>query len=237
MISAVVFVCLAYLVVFVWYPNFFFGTDGGWEGLRILIFVDLVLGPCLTMVVYQAGKPGLKFDLTCIGILQSVCLLAGLYVVENERPTFLVFYGGHFYSVSNDTFKRYGQLPGDPAAHGDRSPVKVAATVPENAIEEADFRTLLYREGVPVWIYERSFEPLEQHMDQVLAEAFDLEALRSRDTEAKLDIWLEKYGGELTDYAFFPIHSRYQKSFIAIRLSNREFVGVLDIPAPLGTST
>ena len=234
MISLVVFVFLAYLVVFVWYPDFFFDTDGGWEGLRIIIFVDLVLGPCLTLVVYKAGKPGLKFDLSCIALLQSVCLAAGLYIVYNERPTFFVFYEGHFYSVSNDTFERFNQLPGEPANYGSTTPIKVIATVPDNPIEEADFRTLLYRDRVPVWIYERSYKPLDQYMDEVLAEAFDVQELRDRDTEGKIDTWLAEHGGELSDYAFFPIHSRYERSFVAIRAADREFVGVLDVAAPLG---
>lgn len=57
LISLVVFCFLAYLVVFVWYPEFFYSIDGGWEGMRIIIAVDLVLGPTLTLVVFKAGKP------------------------------------------------------------------------------------------------------------------------------------------------------------------------------------
>ncbi len=30
-ISAVIFAGLAYLVLFVWYPDLFFATDGGWQ--------------------------------------------------------------------------------------------------------------------------------------------------------------------------------------------------------------
>ena len=36
-ISLVIFGFLAYLVVYVWYPDFLFGTDGGWQGIRIII--------------------------------------------------------------------------------------------------------------------------------------------------------------------------------------------------------
>ena len=57
-ISFVIFVFLAYLVVMEWYPGLLFDTDGGWRGMRIIIAVDLVLGPLLTLVVYRAGKPG-----------------------------------------------------------------------------------------------------------------------------------------------------------------------------------
>ena len=85
-ISFVIFLVLAYLVVFEWYPGILFDTDGGWRGMRIIIGVDLVLGPALTLVAYKHGKPGLKFDLVCIALLQTVCLTAGTYVVWSERP-------------------------------------------------------------------------------------------------------------------------------------------------------
>lgn len=234
LISLGVFIGLAYLVLFVWYPDFFYTIDGGWEGMRIIIFVDLILGPCLTLVVYKAGKQGLKFDLTCIGVLQAACLAAGLWVVYSERPTFFVFYEGHFYSNSQDTFTRYGVQPPDPASFAQGTPVPVIAKAPDDPIEEADLRKLLYDDGIPLWIYPRSYEPLAGHLDHVLEQAFDYDALLARDSDGLLEGWLESHGGELTDYAFYPIHSRYLSPFVAIRKSTREFVDVVLVPAPLG---
>ena len=40
-ISLAIFTVLAYLVLAVWYPDLFFTTDGGWQGIRIIIAVDL----------------------------------------------------------------------------------------------------------------------------------------------------------------------------------------------------
>jgi hypothetical protein len=88
LISFVVFVVLAYFVLFRWYPEFFYTIDGGWEGMRIIIGVDLILGPLLTLVVFKAGKPGLKFDLSMIAIIHSVCLQACLWCILNV-PSFL----------------------------------------------------------------------------------------------------------------------------------------------------
>ena len=96
LISLAVFVGLAYLVLYRWYPDFFFAIDGGWEGMRIIIGVDLILGPLLTLVGVKSGKPGLKFDLTMIGITQIACLLAGLFIVYSERPIFFIYYEEHF---------------------------------------------------------------------------------------------------------------------------------------------
>ena len=88
LISLAIFFVLAYLVLYHWYPDIFFSIDGGWEGMRIIIGVDLILGPVLTLIVFRAGKPGLKFDLAAIGTLQAVCLTVGTCIVYSERPIF-----------------------------------------------------------------------------------------------------------------------------------------------------
>ena len=39
-ISFLIFLVLAYMIVFVWYPGILFDTDGGWRGMQIIIGVD-----------------------------------------------------------------------------------------------------------------------------------------------------------------------------------------------------
>ena len=85
-LSALLFVALAYLVVFVWYPGFFFETDGGWEGIRIIAAVDLVVGPLLTLIVFKAGKPGLRFDLTARRSCCTRCTVPTRFVTLAPCP-------------------------------------------------------------------------------------------------------------------------------------------------------
>ena len=100
-ISLVIFAVLAYLVLYVWYPDFFFASDGGWQGMRIIVFVDLVLGPTLTLVVFNRNKPvrELKRDLSIIAAIQFCSLVAGVFVVFESRPIALVYVDGKFYSM------------------------------------------------------------------------------------------------------------------------------------------
>ena len=76
-ISLVVFLALLGIIILLWYPGILFSIDGGWEGLKIVMGVDVVLGPLLTLVVFKVGKPGLKFDLTCIAVAQIACMVTG----------------------------------------------------------------------------------------------------------------------------------------------------------------
>lgn len=233
LISLGIFVVLAYLVLVQWYPDFFFAIDGGWEGMRIIIGVDLILGPLLTLVVFKAGKPGLKFDLMMIALIQGGALIAGTWIVYSERPTFFVYYDRAFYSSSGDTFERYGVPAPNPADFGDTTPVRVASVLPENPIEEADFRKILYQSRLPAWVYQRTYVPLADEMDDVIASGMDEATLRERDSEGNLDRWIAAEGGVFDDYAFLPIHSRYRSAFIGVRKSDRTLVDIVEISAPL----
>ena len=233
LISLAVFLVLAYIILYIWYPGFFYTIDGGWEGMRIIIGVDLILGPLLTLIVFKAGKPGLRFDLAAIGTLQVLCLTAGMYIVYIERPQFFVFYDKHFYSNSADTYSDYGQPVPELKKFSQTTPGFVIAKPPEDPIEEADLRVELYDEKVPMWTYEPSYSPLTEHMDEVMAGAYSLAELRKRDTNGQLNLWLSEHGGTAENYAFFPVHSRYGSPFVVVRVSDREFIGILDVPAPL----
>jgi hypothetical protein len=43
---------------------------------------DLALGPLLTLIVFEPGKPSLKFDLSCIVLLQLGALLYGGTIIN-----------------------------------------------------------------------------------------------------------------------------------------------------------
>lgn len=235
LISLVIFFALAYLVLFHWYPDFFFAIDGGWEGMRIIFGVDLILGPLLTLCVFKAGKPGLKFDLTVIGALQLAGLVAGVAIVYSERPIFFIYYEKHFYSSSADTFANYGVSTPDPLRFTQKPPARVISLMPENPIIEANFRRTLFHDRIPAWVYEPTYSNLEPYLDRVLEQGAQEKEIRERDKYGNLDRWLESHGGGFEDYAFIPIHSRYRDAYLAIHKSNKEFVDILEVPSPLAS--
>ena len=69
-ISAAFVSALAAVVYIIWYPPPYFGFDGGWNVMRMVILVDVVLGPLLTLVVFRRGKQGLARDLAIIALVQ-----------------------------------------------------------------------------------------------------------------------------------------------------------------------
>ncbi|MEZ5491402.1 MAG: hypothetical protein R3F50_13935 [Gammaproteobacteria bacterium] len=111
-VSIAVFTGLLGIIMMLWYPGVLFNIDGGWSGLKLVMGVDVILGPLLTLIVFRAGKPGLKFDLGCIAALQIACMAAGVWIVYQSRPIALVFAYDTFYSLAANEFEAYGKDPG-----------------------------------------------------------------------------------------------------------------------------
>ncbi|MBL4820927.1 MAG: hypothetical protein JKY98_08080 [Gammaproteobacteria bacterium] len=134
-ISLVIFLMFLGIIVFIWFPGILFSIDGGWNGLRIVLGVDVVLGPLLTLVVFKVGKPGLKFDLSCIAAAQIACMAVGIWIVYQERPIALVFAYDTFYSVSAQEFEDYDKDPGVLNNFPGAYPKLVYTELPDNKIK------------------------------------------------------------------------------------------------------
>lgn len=86
-ISILIFLVLLSIIIFVWYPGIFIQV-GGYQGIQIVAGVDLILGPLLTLTVFNLKKKSLKMDLSIIALIQLAALSAGVWLVYNERPVF-----------------------------------------------------------------------------------------------------------------------------------------------------
>lgn len=133
-ISAVILSLLMAVIMLLWFPGILFSVDAGWEGLRIVIGVDLVLGPLMTLVVFKAGKPGLKFDLTAIATFQFVCMAAGMWIVYNERPLALILAFDTVYSITAQELEEYERDPAILDEFPGSYPKLLYTEMPENDI-------------------------------------------------------------------------------------------------------
>lgn len=85
---------LAALLVFGWwYPYPYRELSGGRQLFALVVAVDVVLGPLITLVIFNAKKTRhhLVMDFTVIGLLQLAALSYGLWTVFVARPVHLVF--------------------------------------------------------------------------------------------------------------------------------------------------
>lgn len=102
MCSVCVALVCAFFVFYIWYPGAYAELSGGKNLFFILIAVDVVCGPILTLVVFSPDKSvgHLRRDLACVVLFQVVALIYGLHSVMQARPVFLAFEGDRFRVVS-----------------------------------------------------------------------------------------------------------------------------------------
>ena len=79
------------LVFWLWFPYPYGELAGGRELFLLIIAVDVVCGPLLTMVFYNAAKPRAELwrDLGLVVLIQLTALGYGLHVVWQARPVYL----------------------------------------------------------------------------------------------------------------------------------------------------
>ena len=92
-VSLAVAALAALLVFFVWYPYPYREISGGRELFLLVVAVDVVMGPLMTLAVFNLAKPRkeLRRDLAVIGLLQLAALVYGVWTVAVARPVHLVF--------------------------------------------------------------------------------------------------------------------------------------------------
>ena len=92
-ISLLVALLVAFLVFGIWYPAPYAQLTGGWQLFLVVIAVDLVVGPLLTLLLANPKKSHreLTLDLTLVALLQLGALGYGLYSVAWARPVVVSF--------------------------------------------------------------------------------------------------------------------------------------------------
>ena len=186
--AAVVAVMLA-----VWYPGPLFEAAGGTGLLYILVGVDVVLGPLLTLIVFKSGKRGMKFDLAVIGTVQVLALLYGVHVVFLARPAFIVFIKDRFelaiaaeLDPAELAAARYPQFRSPPWT----GPILAVAEMPTDPAERNKV-ILAAVAGVDMQAFPRLFVPYAERTKDVLAKAFSVARLRA--TEPRIAQAVDEY--------------------------------------------
>lgn len=92
-VSLAIAALAAWLVFGVWYPYPYGELSGGRSLFCLVVGVDVVLGPLITLIVFNREKTRrhLAMDLTIVGMLQLTALCYGLWTVFMARPVHMVF--------------------------------------------------------------------------------------------------------------------------------------------------
>lgn len=221
-ISLLIAAMAATLVFVVWYPYPYRLISGGKELFTLLIAVDVVIGPALTLVVYDPRKPRSELvrDLGLIALLQVGALAYGLYTVHAARPVYLSYEGNRFRVVSAAEIEpeQLAEAGHGLGRLGHAGPVTIAARLAKSG--DADYLASLRQsmEGVHPSLRPSRWEPYESHRQEVLAALQPLADLRQRRAEATglIDAAVADAGVPLEQLGFLPLQSRTHADWIVL---------------------
>jgi hypothetical protein len=214
-----------------WYPGPLFEAAGGNDLLVILIGVDVAIGPLITLVIFRAGKRGLKFDLAVIGALQLGALLYGVHAVYLARPAFIVFVRDQFQVASvaqldpEELAKaKYPEFR-EPPLDGPRFAFAVAPTDPMEIRQFALFGLA----GHDLQEFPRLFVPYGERAAEVLKKAAPLALVRRREPAAAkvVDAWLAESGTREADVRYVRMRARRAWMAVLIDASTAQPVKTL----------
>jgi len=237
LVSAAIVGALLLVLVTRWYPMPYFVVDGGWQGIRLVAAIDVVLGPLLTLVVYNRAKPRRKllFDYSVIGVLQACAFTFGVWTVFSARTTVVVFTDGTFYTIGADEARFLHDPYPTLLQEARRSPAYAMVNMPADPEARQALRQESITEGRPLFSYLNLVGPLTREKVSQLAEyginLHDLPADHPQQTD-KVDRFLADHGGTLDDYLFLPVRPRYRPVVLAFRRDSGDLVDWLDLTPP-----
>lgn len=226
--SALVALLTLLLVFFVWYPAPLHDAVGVTRIFLILLTVDVILGPLLTLLVYKPGKKTLVFDLSVIVLLQIAALFYGLSAVAEGRPAWLVFSADRFdlVRVLDIDTRKLDQAAAQYQQPGWLGPQWVGASAPENIEQRNAIMIEAYQGGSDLAQRPDLYRPLAEMQEGLRARARPLSELNKHnapDGVAKvLSHWPEAG-------AWMPLMASVRPMVVLLDKNNVEVVAVVDL--------
>jgi hypothetical protein len=237
LVSAAIVGALLLLLVTRWYPMPYFVADGGWQGIRLVAAIDVVLGPLLTLVIYDRAKPRRKlfFDYSVIGALQACAFAFGMWTVFSARTTVVVFTDGTFYTIGADEARFMHDPYPALLREAPRRPAYAMVNMPADPEARQALRRESMTDGRPLFSFLNLVGPFTPGRVPQLAEyGIDIRHLLADHPQQtkEVDRFLADHGGTVDDYLFFPVKPRYRPVVLAFHRASGELVDWLDLTPP-----
>lgn len=212
-ISLCIALLAALLVFAMWYPYPYREVSGGRELFLLVTTVDVILGPLITLAIFNLKKPRreLVMDLSVVACIQLAALGYGLWTVAAARPVHLVFEIDrmrvvHAIEVPEELL---AQTPAGIEAQPWWGPTTLAVRPFRDDREDQD-STLQAIGGLQLAARPDLWQPYEAAQQRIVAAAQPVELLRKRmPAQAGLvDAGLKKAGRDAANTLYLPMVSR-----------------------------
>ena len=228
-ISFVIFLILLYFILVQWYPEPLFSSDGGWRVIRIIVGVDLILGPLLTLIVFKSGKAGLKFDLSMIALVQILALSWGVWTTYNERPAAIIYTMDFFTPVPAYQLAEQGITTEKLKQFGDSWPILIYIDTPKEKLSEILSEAM--RTGKPLYLLSKYYKKFGKEQAPVLKEnSMNIEKyVEDKPKLRKLYQHSLITGTAKTNISYLALHARDRWTTVIFDLDEMRIIDTIDI--------
>jgi hypothetical protein len=231
LISGGVGIAVALFVSQVWYPHTLMALMGGFGIFLILVAVDVILGPAITLVIARPGKSrrALVFDYSVIGLVQIMALAYGLHTLALGRPAIVVFAKDGFIVMRANEFEEADLADAKDPKYKSLSmtrPIWLSAKMPTNIAERNKIVLDAATGGKDFYAYPKYYQSLDHQ--EVSRMAVPLAELRKRlpaGTQLNAE-YLDGYQPrDEADIGFVPLVGKTQSICALIQRSDGKLVG------------
>jgi len=236
-VSALVLAIFFAAVFFIWYPAPYFHIEGTHTVILILIGVDLIIGPLLTLVIFKPGKPGLKFDLSLIAAVQIVALLYGADTIYSERPYFTVFSDNYFRVIQASEIDNLRMDLLDPKIDDHHlGPTYVYI----DKAAHATFKLFdnVVRNGPKLEHRPEYYKELKTNISESFGLGMDIEKLaaKSPDNKRIIDAFRAR-NPDMDKFVFYPLQGKHRFVILVLNRSDAKVIDYIDIDPWQSTTT
>ncbi|MGR9117556.1 MAG: TfpX/TfpZ family type IV pilin accessory protein [Gammaproteobacteria bacterium] len=203
----------ALLVFGVWYPGALASASGVNDIYILLLMVDVVLGPVITLIIFNPKKKELRRDLAIVVAVQLGALGYGLHAVFIARPVYEVFSVDRFELVFANDFteeKLATAVNPDYRSLPLLGPKVIAARLPDDnkARTELLFRSIAG--GDDLHQLPQYYLPYSAQKARASRTSQALEALKkfNRDQVETVDALVKKYAAKKIEAGYLPLSGK-----------------------------
>ncbi len=228
LVSILIALLAAGLVFFIWYPAPLHTAADVTSIFLLLLAIDVILGPILSLLVYKPGKKTLVMDISVIALLQLSALAYGLYTVADGRPAWLVFAKDRFEMVRIPEIdeRKLDEAAAEYRIPSWSGPKWVAAKAPFSSEENNQILFEAVAGGPDIAQRPHLYQPLARQNEAIRQQARPLSALAAFNPTKQIQQLLNLYP---TANGWLPLKASAQDMTVLVNTETAAVIAIVDL--------
>lgn len=227
-ISSIIVANIMAITAFLWYPGALFSHTGGRHLSILLVLADCILGPLLTLIVFNKEKKSNTKDMICLLAIQATFLFYGTFSIYSSRPAYIAWVNDKFHLVKANEIesKHQDQAQAEFRSIGSLGPIFVATREPVDTRTNND---ILFAQisGMGVQNLPNLYIPIRNKIDEIRKTGMQLDMLKgSAQRISDLREFANRRKAE-HDVAFHYLRYNTSTLYVAINSKTGEILGIL----------